>query len=236
MFPMFPYPQVIPTMASPHSISKHLDSVGLENLEREDILKLAKRCGTDTIRSIRRFLAKRVRSTLSKCNASVLRVEEAAIATEVEAMEGEDVSTASEQSDEKSSVTVFDEIEEYNTPPRIIYRETEHGFVAQRIDEDPGLPSLSATITNNKNKPAYTTVLGATWPTLAVYQPEGFTQYVAEPMWDESEMLYEEEYSENTMDEDAPQQKGAILDRWELTDTSSGMEGELEADEFGVLL
>ncbi|KAI0085051.1 hypothetical protein BDY19DRAFT_1050832 [Irpex rosettiformis] len=234
MFSMLPYPQVIPTMASPDSISKHLDSVGLENLEREDILKLAKRCGIDTIRNICRFLAKRqggVRSTLSKRNTSVLQEDEAEITTELETMEEEDISTASEQSDEKSSVTVFDKIEECNHPPRIIYKETEYGFVAQRIDEDPDLLSLSAATANNDYKPTYTTVPGATWPTLAVYQPEGFVQYVATPMYDEAW------YSEYTMDMDTQEEKGAILGSWQLTGAyESDMEDELEADEFGVLL
>ncbi|KAI0085053.1 hypothetical protein BDY19DRAFT_1022308 [Irpex rosettiformis] len=201
MFPMLPYPQVIPTMASPHSIAKHLDSVGSENLEREDILKLAKRCGIDTIRTVCRFLTKRRRGVrrLSKHDTSVLQVAEAAARIESEVSEEEDPSTADEQSDESSSVTTSEGIEESNNPPRVIYRETEHSFL------------MPAIIEGTKNEPAYTIVQGAIWPTTAVYNPEEYDQQPRGHHQDWFGSLYDGEETEQDPEAD---EFGVLLGTW----------------------
>ncbi|KAI0085054.1 hypothetical protein BDY19DRAFT_909340 [Irpex rosettiformis] len=191
MFPMLQYLQVIPTMASPRSITKRLDSTGQEKLEREDILKLVKRRGINAIHNIRRFFTKcqrGARSILSNTNTTALQVDEAAAGIEFDAMEKEDFSTVGEQSDESSSVTILEGKEVCNHSPRVIYRETE----AQRIiDEDLYLPLLPAIIARSNDEPVYTTVHGAIWPTWAVYQPDGYTQIASGPASKLSMMPYD---------------------------------------------
>ncbi|KAI0085046.1 hypothetical protein BDY19DRAFT_997115 [Irpex rosettiformis] len=150
-------------LRAPSTNGDYLDSTRVKNLERKEILKLAQRCGSNTIHIIRHLLIKYprgVRSRWSKWepDSSVLTAGETEFTARFEAIEEEDFSTVGRQMDESSSVIASEGIEERRNPPRMIYRETEYGFVAEEIRfvEDAGSYLMPVIFTDGNYGPTNT--------------------------------------------------------------------------------